>query len=562
MSFCSKCGKETPDGVFLCDECASTTPKAAETHNDASEEADNLVRIMHTATPRDMAFAALLILPSLLLINSLLWSGVGLGLTVAIILIAVFSFAYAITEKKALPSLYSTVLAAIMILSAISLTISDEPITKGFSVAAIFILYMVVLTDYFGARSRKEGSYRAAMDIAETAFARGLGKMDNGLFALFRKTDEEGNIEKRKTGKVITGALVALPVLFLVVPLLILSDAAFEGIFKKFTFDSIWEIFLSVSLGFLYFLAVFSRLFTMKTAEPAEKKESNPAGLDPISVGAFLSVISFVYIVYLFSQLAYFFSAFSGLLPEDFSLSEYARRGFFEMSVVCAINLFIVFLATVLCKKTEKGLPPAIKALCLFLCGFSCILIGTAISKMFLYIDRLGLTRLRVYTSVFMVFLALVFLTVILKLFICRIPYMKIILVSACSILLVTCLADADRIIANYNVNAYLSGKHQSVDIATIEKLDSSAIAPLLWLSREGDEATKDEARSALTNHLKKHYDIIQDDDGNVKLRRKDFDIRNLNISRELALDLLEENWEDFIDYDIYYNRAKNNYAY
>ncbi len=551
MAFCTQCGKEVEAVGTICDECLKLE-EAEKPTSDASATPEFALPPKKTAAHRDMLLAALLIFPSLLLINSLFYGGVGLGLTVSVIFITTTSVWYAIGEKKKSPSYYTVVLLVLLILSALSLTFSDEGITKGLSVVAILLLYMIILTEYFGLRVRKAGTYRAFADVCETIFIRGLGKISDGVFALFRKSDEEGNITKRQTGKVFTGIIGAIPVLFVVVPLLISSDAAFEGMFKNISFNDVWELIVTFCFGTICFLSVFSRLFTMKDAKPAEKKESTFKGLEPISVSSFLGVVSAVYVIYLLSQFAYFFSAFGGLLPEDFTLAEYARRGFFEMCAVCAINLFIIFLSSVLCRKNQKGLPSAVKALNVFLGVFSLILIGTAISKMVLYIDRLGMTRLRIYTSVFMVFLGIVFITVLLKLFVQRIPYMKVILVTACSILLIACLVDTDRIIANYNVNAYLSGKLDSVDVDTLEYLDSSAIKPLLKLYRDGDKNTKASAQRALIKRLKAHFDITQHSNGTYSINRKDFDIRSFNLPEQLALNLLEDNWQSFFDYDIY----------
>ena len=69
-------------------------------------------------------------------------------------------------------------------------------------------------------------------------------------------------------------------------------------------------------------------------------------GIDAVAVNTFLAVLSAVYLLYLFSQSAYFFSAFRGLLPEEFTVAEYARRGFFEMSVIAVINFIVVSISS------------------------------------------------------------------------------------------------------------------------------------------------------------------------------------------------------------------------
>ena len=74
----------------------------------------------------------------------------------------------------------------------------------------------------------------------------------------------------------------------------------------------------------------------------------------------------------------YLFSAFAGIRPEEFTYSQYARQGFFEL---CDILLSVLTF----------------------------LIITTAISKMMLYIDAYGLTNKRILTMVFMIWMLIVF---------------------------------------------------------------------------------------------------------------------------------------------------------
>ena len=145
-----------------------------------------------------------------------------------------------------------------------------------------------------------------------------------------------------------------------------------------------------------------------------------------------------------------------------------------------------------------------------------------------------------------MIFLAVVFLAVIARLFISRLPYMKIILISAGLVMLVTCVADADRVIANYNVNAYLSGKLDTVDVDTLAKLNDSATGALLRLHEKADEPIKRQAPNVLNRRLSEHYDITYNNDGTIEFKRKNNDIFDMNLTEENAIKLLFENKEKF----------------
>ncbi len=578
MPFCTDCGKEIEAGRFLCDEClnaetenSTEADEVSEAPNESAEKVDDsplyeeptFEKPRKTAEKSDLLLAALLAVPSCMLVNSALFSGIGLFFTIATFLISIFSIVYAVKSQNSRITPYSIILALLTVLSSLSFMISDENITKGFLLPTVFILYMTFLTETFSQRSRKAGTYRAVFDMFRTTFVYGLGRLSDGGYAIFRKTDGEGKVSHRRIGNVFIGIAVSLPVILIIVPLLISSDAAFESLFKKLSFDNAAEVIFSIGAGLFIALITFSRLFSLRFYEAGEIKEPSKRGVDPIALISFLGAICAIYVVYLFSQLAYFFSAMGGLLPEDFTASEYARRGFFEMCAVCAINLVIIFLTSAICRKTENGLPVGIKVLNIFLCAFSILLIITAVSKMVLYIDFYGMTRLRIYTSLFMFALAIIFVTVTTKLFVRKIPYMKIILVAIASLLLVTCLADADRIIASYNVNAYLSGRLEEMDVNSLETLNDTATEPLLKLLREADDETvRSAAARELGIRLREHYDIVKNDDGKEVLRRKDSDLRRFNFSEEFALDKLSKNAASFIDYDILFYSENTDYNY
>lgn len=125
----------------------------------------------------------------------------------------------------------------------------------------------------------------------------------------------------------------------------------------------------------------------------------------PLFSLTFLGLMSVVYFIYMFSQTAYFFSAFSGILPEGytFTFADYARRGFFETEAIAFINLAIMSLFLLLTQRGNSGkLNGVLKGFMTFISAFTVLLIATAVSKMAMYINIYSLTRLRLFTTVFM----------------------------------------------------------------------------------------------------------------------------------------------------------------
>ena len=253
-------------------------------------------------------------------------------------------------------------------------------------------------------------------------------------------------------------------------------------------------------------------------------------------MSTFLSVICVVYVIYLVSQLAYFFNAFAGLLPKDFTVAQYARRGFFEMSVVCLINLFLLMVALLGAQKKNGKEPGFIRALALFLCIFSLVLIATAMSKIGLYIHSFGMTYLRIITSVFMIFLCVVFVTMGLWIFIRKLPYMKVAVITAVILVILVGFADPARVVAGYNVNAYLTGKLDAIDMDELYMLGSDAVVPYAWeLTGDPDTEVSEAAWEILYDHGLAHGFFEGDGE------EYSYDWRAFNVSSYKAYTLIRE---------------------
>ena len=121
---------------------------------------------------------------------------------------------------------------------------------------------------------------------------------------------------------------------------------------------------------------------------------------------------------------------------------------------------------------------------------------------MLLYIREYGLTRLRLLTSCFMVLLAVCFFALLLAQFIRRIRLVGVIAAAAILSLAAITLTDTDRLIGEYNVNAYLSGKHADIDVSHFYELGHGAVpaAVRLWQTDKTDYAAKEEAEYFLEN--------------------------------------------------------------
>ena len=406
---------------------------------------------------------------------------------------------------------------------------------RFFSAVTSFLLSLVCFGDLLNGASKGN---RETLGIFYTAGAT-LGNIGVSLKSLFLI----GNGKQKAIGKALVGVLCAVPLLLIIVPLLISSDDAFQGMMRKLfsnSFSNFWESIFGLILS----VFVLSYGFSLKKARVKQASNGNPASIENVYIISFLSVISICYMLYLFSQLAYFFSAFRGFLPDkEITYAEYARKGFFEMCVIAVINLILVFVALLLAKKKEGKVCTAIKALATFVATFTLIIIATAISKMVLYIDTYGMTVLRLTTSAFMVFLAIVFLSVILRIYLRNINIIKTALVAAGCILLLLGTLNVNAVCARYNYESYISKRLDSVDVKAMYQLGDEGIPYLVKLYDDKDPAVSSKAKSYLVQVMYNHFDGLVSDSkitvSSLKALEKKNDFAHFSIPRTVAYDSL-----------------------
>lgn len=224
---------------------------------------------------------------------------------------------------------------------------------------------------------------------------------------------------------------------------------------------------------------------------------------------AFLSVISLTYVIYLFSQLAYFFSAFSGILPEgyEFTESAYARRGFFEMFAICVINIALISFVNIFLKREKGGrVPLALKLLSMFIMMFTTLLLITAAAKMKMCLGIFGLSKNRVLVCAFMLMLLVMIIFYVIHIFAPKISYMQSVIVICSIIFIALSYADVDSTVIRYNIDAYESGKIAILDVNYIDSLSDEAMPYLVELSSSDDKAVAQKARVKISNSLRKNY--------------------------------------------------------
>lgn len=450
---------------------------------------------------RDLALAIVLGLLAVLGVNASLFGGFQLGYALTCVGVALVGGIY--LRRCGQVTVYGGFCLAALLACAGVFVWHTDRLTRFCLGGGIVFCAMLALAEYTGIRRWSSGGIGCIADVCALWLARPLSHLGAAVGAIFRR-EQDGQVQKRRCGGVLLGLLCAVPVLAVLVPLLIGADAAFEGLMQLTVLEHLGEWLGSLVLGLGVFCMVYARLFGLRhrlDVPPATPPRSRP-GLDAAPICTFLGAISLIYIVYLAAQFAYFTNAFSGILPTDYTAAQYARRGFFEMCILCAINLELVGGCLALSRKTAGKAPLPTRLFCLFILLFSLGLVATSAAKMALYIQSFGLTRLRVLTSVCMAMMTVVIVAVAVRLFRPRFAYMRLCVVGVALIGLCAAYTDVDTLVARYNVTAYQQKQLETVDITTLENLSDGAVPYLAMLVKDKDADVASEAIRALYQRL------------------------------------------------------------
>lgn len=350
--------------------------------------------------------------------------------------------------------------------------------------------------------------------------------------------------------KILIGIAIAILPTFIVFGLLS-YDSDFTNLLNNifdFKFDDFWShlgsLILGVPLGLyiygLFISSVDNKCKSVLNEESSAKAIKNMRIAPVATIIAAVIPLMFLYIVFFISQWKYYISGFTGILPENFSYASYAREGFFQLCAVAVINLIVITAVILFLKREKTASKLVLKATVLVFSAVTLILISTAVAKMVMYINTYGLTPKRVYSTWFMLLIALVFILISLKMFVKKFKVVALSFVLAVVMFTLISVPNVDAFIAKYNVDRYINGTLQTVDLEAMEELGSSAIPSLIELNEHIDKLIESENYSRVDVVLDakiKDYFI----DMSAKLRHSDRNIFSYTIPDKIAQKELKE---------------------
>lgn len=312
---------------------------------------------------------------------------------------------------------------------------------------------------------------------------------------------------------IVLGLLLMFIVGALVLPLLMEADSGgfakitngiisyFEGIGNRIAEPFFHGILAIPIAAYIFGLVAGSAHKRASNLISEEGTRTGIVGLRVLPIATIftlLGLLCLLYIVFIGSQLPCFFSAFIGRRPEGWLIySEYARRGFFELCGIAAINLSVLTGVNILSKKTCRD-SLLLKILNSVLALLTIVLIATAFSKMAMYIGAYGLSVQRLLPSIFMLFLAII-CGGIIALQKWQFSIGRLALGVGVIMLCTLCLLDPDRIVARYNAERYLAGTLSNFDVEILYRSGPAGVAPALEVyGKTDDQALRSELQEYL----------------------------------------------------------------
>ncbi|MDR1688889.1 MAG: DUF4173 domain-containing protein [Clostridiales bacterium] len=258
--------------------------------------------------------------------------------------------------------------------------------------------------------------------------------------------------------RVLIGAAIALPFLFLLTVLLANADAVFgvyvERVFNFFSLinaDFIWHIVV-VFIAVLYFLGyIYNALYIIPS-----KEDIKPHKIDTVIGSTFLGLINLLFLFFCVVQTAFLFTGGYMQLPEGIVYSAYAREGFFQLLFVTVINFGVILIFLKVFPDCVNSKP--LKFLITMLCVFTGVLIASSFYRMALYTEAYGYTDIRMCVIIFLSMETVLVFVTLWYLFKRNFDFIRSYVLIAVVFYVVVNIASSAYVVGRLNVNRFYNG--------------------------------------------------------------------------------------------------------
>ncbi|MFH1907802.1 MAG: DUF4173 domain-containing protein [Chloroflexota bacterium] len=377
-----------------------------------------------------------------------------------------------------------------------------------------------------------------------------------------RRQLEEGGVNRgaRRVWPILRGVLIAIPILAVFTALLASADLIFaqrlDNLIALFRLEKLPEyIFRGVYIliGAYLLAGVFLHAASQSQDEKliGEEKSLLPAFLGFTEAAIVLGSVVLLFAVFVVIQFQYFFGGQANITIQGYTYAEYARRGFGELVAVAFFSLLLYLVLSAIVKRESPSQRWGFSGLGIGMVALVGIILASAFQRLLLYEAAYGFSRLRTYTHLFMLWLA-VLLAVVIALETLRREraFAAAALLAAIGFSMTLTLLNVDAFIVRQNVAraacAAPTRQGEELDVAYLASLSMDATPALVaaYKSASLPSGTRDAVGASLacisagnrTSHLRGWQSFhLSQSRGERTLQAMQTDLKNYRI--------VDDNW-------------------
>jgi len=338
----------------------------------------------------------------------------GLSFPLFIALAALVLVAVALLERVR-PSLSSIWLALPMLGLAYMVYVRAEPLTTFVNVTVALALGILWARTFGNGQLLHFGLF----DILINYLAAGVEAILRPWPVLADSAKGAASTQGRRNLllPILRGLLIAAPLLCIFTVLLTSADLIFadrfQNLLKTFNLDNLPELFVrTVLVGLAAFAALgllIQALRPLRYALIGANGDLFPRVIGLVESSIVLGSINVLFAAFVLIQFRYLFGGTSNIVETGFTFSDYARRGFGELTLVVFFSLLILLALSAVVRRETQGRIVTFNIFNLLMVGLVGIVAASALARLLLYEQAYGFSRLRTYSHVAIIWLGLLF---------------------------------------------------------------------------------------------------------------------------------------------------------
>ncbi len=394
-----------------------------------------------------------------------------------VVLLASLSFFLRQTRQRPTQDLRLLGLGALAFSSLLFLRAS--PLLAFLNIAVVAYLLLLMVHEITNKQSWRQLSSQYFFRIV---FRTPLAMLTE-FFAFFEPDPIPKIATKRgnNSAPIIRGILLSLPILLIFGLLFSSADLVFghyvSSIFSIFEWNLpatfVAQLIVIGSASGLS-LGALALMFRRRKPEPAPTTSGWQQQLGTTEASIILGSVALLFFIFVLIQVTYLFGGVDKVVSGGYTYAEYARRGFFELIIVAIISLgLILILSRATARRSLQH-----RVLFMWLSGSLVIetflIMLSASRRLSLYEQAYGFTELRLYSHVFIGWLAILFVLLLVQ--ILREQersFARYIFLTGLVFVAVLNVLNPDAWIARHNIGRYYqTGK---LDIGYLDSLSADA---------------------------------------------------------------------------------------